>query len=285
VDTFAGLVRMAALCHVGAHTGDTVSLQAGRAAARAVRADASPAVRRLATRLLVTTATGPGAAAAAARLLADDPLLPATPLVPCDYGYQPRVARMALEVGAHDLAERAAAVTESVDRRNPGVPLFAGLAAQTRGLVTRDPGLLVEAARLLLGTRRPLVAASAAEDAGRALAGLADTAGAVDRLSTAFDLYRDLGANADARRVARLLRRQGVVRRLDAERPRVGWSSLTGSELQVVRLIGRGATNRTAAEQLYLSPHTVSSHLRSAFTKLGINSRVQLARVLQEVEP
>ncbi len=284
-DTFAGLVRMAALCHVGAHAGDTVSLQAGRSAARAVRADGSPAVRRLATRLLVTTATGPDAAADAARLLADDPLLPATPLVPCDYGYQPRIARMALEAGARDLAERAAAVTETVDRRNPGVPLFAGLAAQTRGIVTSDTGLLVEASRLLLGTQRPLVAASAAEDAGVALARTADTARAVDQLNTAFDLYTALGANADARRVARLLRRQGVLRRLDAERPRTGWSSLTGSELQVVRIIGRGATNRMAAEQLYLSPHTVSSHLRSAFTKLGINSRVQLARVLQEVEP
>jgi DNA-binding CsgD family transcriptional regulator len=53
----------------------------------------------------------------------------------------------------------------------------------------------------------------------------------------------------------------------------------------VVRIIAEGATNRRAAEQLYLSPHTVSSHLRSAFTKLGITSRVQLARVLQEVEP
>jgi DNA-binding CsgD family transcriptional regulator len=145
--------------------------------------------------------------------------------------------------------------------------------------------LLVDAARLLLGTPRPLVAASAAEDAGRALEKAADTAGAVDHLSTAFDLYAALGANADARRVARLLRRHGVQRRLDAERPRTGWSSLTGSELQVVRIIGRGATNRIAAEQLYLSPHTVSSHVRSAFAKLGINSRVQLARVLQEVEP
>jgi DNA-binding CsgD family transcriptional regulator len=191
---------------------------------------------------------------------------------------------MALEVRAHDLAERAATVTETVDRRNPGVPLFAGLAAQTRGLVAGDVGLLVEAARLLLGTQRPLVAASAAEDAGRALAQRERTAAAIDQLHTAFDLYAQLGAHADARRIARLLRRNGVTRRADAGRPLAGWASLTGSELQVVRIIGRGATNRTAAEQLYLSPHTVSSHLRSAFAKLGITSRVQLARVLQEVE-
>jgi DNA-binding CsgD family transcriptional regulator len=39
-----------------------------------------------------------------------------------------------------------------------------------------------------------------------------------------------------------------------------------------------GRTNRQAAAQLFLSPHTVSSHLRHAYAKLGINSRVELVR-------
>jgi DNA-binding CsgD family transcriptional regulator len=284
-DTFTGVTRMAALCHVGSHAGDTASLRAGRAAARRVGADSSPAVRQLATRLLAGTASGPGAAAEGARLLADDPLVPAAPLVPCDYGYQPRVARIARKAGVPDLAERAAAATESVDRQNPGVPLFAGLAAQTRGIVADDPALLVDAAHLLQGTQRPLVAAGAAEDAGRVLGERKDAAAAIVHLQSAFDTYLALGAHADARRVARMLRRQGVDRQVHTARPASGWASLTPSELQVVRLIARGSTNRSAAEQLYLSPHTVSSHLRSAFSKLGIRSRVQLARFLQEVEP
>ena len=41
-------------------------------------------------------------------------------------------------------------------------------------------------------------------------------------------------------------------------------------------------TNREAAAALYLSPHTVGTHLRHAFTKLGINSRVELTRMLAE---
>jgi DNA-binding CsgD family transcriptional regulator len=73
-----------------------------------------------------------------------------------------------------------------------------------------------------------------------------------------------------------------VVRPRGTRRPARGLPSLTGSELQVVRIIAAGATNREAAEELYVSPHTVSSHLRSAFAKLGINSRVQLARALQD---
>jgi DNA-binding CsgD family transcriptional regulator len=55
------------------------------------------------------------------------------------------------------------------------------------------------------------------------------------------------------------------------------WADLTQSELAVVRLVAEGATNRQAAERLYVSPHTVHSHLRHAFTKLGIRSRVELA--------
>jgi DNA-binding NarL/FixJ family response regulator len=52
---------------------------------------------------------------------------------------------------------------------------------------------------------------------------------------------------------------------------------LTRSELAVVELVARGATNRQAAERLFLSPHTVSTHLRNTFEKLGIRSRVELA--------
>jgi DNA-binding CsgD family transcriptional regulator len=58
-----------------------------------------------------------------------------------------------------------------------------------------------------------------------------------------------------------------------------GWGSLTDSELRVARLVAQGATNRDAADQLFLSPHTVSTHLRHTFAKLGINSRVELARI------
>jgi DNA-binding CsgD family transcriptional regulator len=57
---------------------------------------------------------------------------------------------------------------------------------------------------------------------------------------------------------------------------------MTESELSVVRLAADGFTNREIAERLYVSPHTVSGHLRHAFEKLGINSRVALARLATE---
>jgi DNA-binding CsgD family transcriptional regulator len=217
--------------------------------------------------------------------LADDPLAPATPLLPNDFGYHPWVARIALAAGDPAMAARAVATAESFERESPGVALFVGVAAQTRGLAVRDSALLVDAARVLAGTQRPLLFAAAAEDAGRALASEGRLPGAIEQLNSAFDAYRSHDATADARRVGRLLRQHGAARRVLArERPDSGWASLTGSELKVVRLIATGATNRSAAEQLFLSPHTVSSHLRSAFAKLGVNSRMQLARVVQDAD-
>ena len=57
-----------------------------------------------------------------------------------------------------------------------------------------------------------------------------------------------------------------------------GWVSLTDSELTVVHLIAEGATNRSVAQQLHLSPHTVKTHVHNAFAKLGLTSRPQLAQ-------
>jgi DNA-binding CsgD family transcriptional regulator len=46
-------------------------------------------------------------------------------------------------------------------------------------------------------------------------------------------------------------------------------------------LIAEGATNRSVAQQLHLSPHTVKTHLRNAFNKLGITSRAQLTQLMR----
>jgi DNA-binding CsgD family transcriptional regulator len=62
-------------------------------------------------------------------------------------------------------------------------------------------------------------------------------------------------------------------------RPGFGWAALTAAELGVVRLVVEGGTNREVAKELFLSPHTVDSHLRHAFGKLEVSSRVALTRV------
>jgi len=59
-------------------------------------------------------------------------------------------------------------------------------------------------------------------------------------------------------------------------------AALTGAEAQIARLVSDGITNREIADRLFLSPHTVNSHLRHIFAKLAINSRAELARIVAE---
>jgi DNA-binding CsgD family transcriptional regulator len=65
-------------------------------------------------------------------------------------------------------------------------------------------------------------------------------------------------------------------------RSRFGWESLTDTERSIAELVAAGLTNRQAGERLFLSHHTVDFHLRSIFRKLGVRSRVDLARLLVE---
>ena len=110
---------------------------------------------------------------------------------------------------------------------------------------------------------------------------------AIPLLEEAVSLYELLEATRDAARSRAALRRLGVrlkrpgsvpARRLNGR----GWEALTTSELQVVQLIGQGLSYRQAAEQLFISPRTVETHVSHALAKLQCSSgselRAQLAR-------
>lgn len=64
-----------------------------------------------------------------------------------------------------------------------------------------------------------------------------------------------------------------------------GHHVLTPQELRTSMLAASGLSNREIAEQLFLSPRTVGAHLYSAFRKLGISGREQLADVLTSARP
>lgn len=59
-----------------------------------------------------------------------------------------------------------------------------------------------------------------------------------------------------------------------------GVAALTPQQEKIARLVAEGATNREVAARLFLSQRTVEHHLRNIFTRLGVRSRVELARVL-----
>ncbi len=65
--------------------------------------------------------------------------------------------------------------------------------------------------------------------------------------------------------------------RQSRRRPVAGWESLTEAEMDVVRLITSGMTNRQIAARLYLSPRTIQTHVSHIMRKLGVARRSEIA--------
>ncbi|HEX3814428.1 MAG TPA: LuxR C-terminal-related transcriptional regulator [Mycobacteriales bacterium] len=62
------------------------------------------------------------------------------------------------------------------------------------------------------------------------------------------------------------------------------WAILTDAQQSIAEHVANGLTNRETASQLFISTHTVDYHLRQIFRKLGLRSRVELARVVADAD-
>jgi DNA-binding CsgD family transcriptional regulator len=280
--TYVDARRMFILAEVAARTDDRTLLLETMSEARDAYSNGSPAVRREAAGLLGLAAWQRDDVHEAVRWLGGDISLLVTPFLPTVLDQLTLTARVASAAGDAGLLARLLDAVEVLERERPAVPLFTAVAQHTRGILERDADALVAATDVLRVSSRPLLYASAAEDAGGELSRAQREAEALDQLNTAFDTYIECEAVADARRVGRALRRLGVERRIVTHaRAKTGWDSLTHSELTVINLIAEGATNRDVATELHLSPHTVKTHVRNAFAKLGVASRAQLAQIMR----
>jgi DNA-binding CsgD family transcriptional regulator len=247
----------------------------------------TPAVRRHAAWLLALFAMAEGDAEAARGWLRA-PTEPdgraILPRFPLDITDEVLLARIGLASHDQELEQLALVNSRRRAELNPDVPSIAATAAHVRGLVESSHADLGEAVDLFERTTRRLELAAALEDLGVDLIAT-DRDAAIDALGRTLALYTELGATWDARRIRSRLRELGVRRRLVAAEPETsGWAAVTTSELAVARLVAGGLTNREVAERLFVSPHTVNSHLRHVFAKLGINSRVELARLARDYE-
>jgi ATP/maltotriose-dependent transcriptional regulator MalT len=114
--------------------------------------------------------------------------------------------------------------------------------------------------------------------AGAALAVAGEREQAIDALSDAYRVARRLGARPLAARASAQVAELGESVEQRLGRRAAGsheGTGLTRRELEVMRLVAVGRTNREIARDLYLSPRTVDMHVRNILGKLGCRSRVE----------
>lgn len=182
-------------------------------------------------------------------------------------------------IGAADAAslDRVREVATRRASANPTNTLLDAIARAVVGLATGSGAELSTAASILRDGQRPLVLAHVLE-LGSSLFG---ESGAVEALEEALGVYEAAGAQRDASRVLRGLRARGVRRRT-----RVSASGaaddlgLSHRERQVAEALMSGATTKQISDALLLSPHTVVTHMRHIFAKLGVNTRRDVVALL-----
>jgi ATP/maltotriose-dependent transcriptional regulator MalT len=180
-------------------------------------------------------------------------------------------------VDARLAAGDVAAARAALDEAGGSGPWAAVVAARARAavlLAERAAGDAAETARV---EGPPLLAARLRLLEGRALAAAGDRQAALAALTEAEAALDACGAARLRDEAVRELRRLGHrVRRAGPEAD--GFDALTGREREIADLVAAGRTNREVAEQLVLSPKTIEAHLRNIYAKLGVRSRVELAR-------
>jgi DNA-binding NarL/FixJ family response regulator len=180
-------------------------------------------------------------------------------------------AAVEVALAAGDLAWARTAADELAElARARGMPLITAIQAQADGairLAEEDPRAALPAARrawsLWYELDAPYEAARARVVVGLACRALGDEDAARMELEAARRVFGDLQAGPDLARVDALMG--------SASAP--AGHGLTARELEVLRMVATGRTNRTIAGELFLSEKTIARHLSNIFVKLGVATR------------
>ena len=180
----------------------------------------------------------------------------------------PGYVEIMLAAGEIDKAREGCAALEAIARRfDTDVPT--AVAAQARGMVELAAG----DAHAALGTLRrawdvwqridaPYPAAKLRALIGLACRALGDIEACELEFAAARAVFEQLGAQPDLAAIDAAVRKTGATTH-----------GLTARELQVLRLIASGRTNRAIAAQLSVSERTIDRHVSNIFTKLDLPSR------------
>jgi DNA-binding CsgD family transcriptional regulator len=181
----------------------------------------------------------------------------------------PARVEIMLAVGDLDAARSACRELDEVAERQ-GSDALTAMSAHARGAVALAEG---DARAALFALRRawqlwheleaPYEAARVQVLAGMACRSLGDADTAVLELDAARAVFIQLGARPDLALVESVI---GAAAASAAH-------GLTARELQVLRLVAAGKSNRAIAAELVISDHTVRRHVQNIFRKLGVSSR------------
>ncbi len=203
------------------------------------------------------------------------------------------LTRCRLALGQRDAAQRAATLADS-SAKQVGLPLARALADRAAAAVALDAGDAQSASELAIRSAdtaetvgAPIEAALSRTLAGRSLAAAGERDRAKDELQRAAAALDSVGAQHYRNAAERELRQLGLTihrRSQPGTAEGAGVDALTERELEIARRIVDRRTNREIAEELFLSPKTVETHIRNIFRKLGADSRVEVARIVERAD-
>jgi DNA-binding CsgD family transcriptional regulator len=193
----------------------------------------------------------------------------------------PRLTRLSLAVD--DRAGAAAAIEacrgEAAMEQTPGRATAA--ADWCTGLYEGNPALLLSVADHYRAAGVRVELAEALEDLAVTLAQHGDLGQAKQVMGEALDLYGEFGALWDIRRAEATMRRHGIRRGVRGARPKRatrGWDALTPTEHRIALLVAAGRSTSEIAQSMFLTRRTAQTHISHVLSKLGMRSRVEIAR-------
>jgi DNA-binding CsgD family transcriptional regulator len=166
------------------------------------------------------------------------------------------LVRLALDMGDAELKRSVLETVGGLAGDNPGISAVSLGAMHANALANSDPAAL---ARIIAQSPDPISVALATEELAKLYAAKIP---AKRRQNTSIRPDPSLGGSEE----------------VDPQQNATCWASLSDMERRIAFLVSGGLTNRQIAKRVYLSAHTVNYHLRKIYRKLGVNTRVELAR-------